>query len=99
MAVHCWRKGFAVVASEVKGLANQTAKASDGIAAQIAHVQKATHDAVEEQSCVTRELSGNMQEVAAGVDAITSSIREIANASQSIDAATKNVRHASQAMG
>ncbi|WP_417310329.1 methyl-accepting chemotaxis protein [Devosia sp.] len=116
-------KGFAVVASEVKGLANQTAKATDGIAAQIAHVQKATNDAVdaiasisktiaeidevassvasavEEQSCVTREISGNMQEVAAGVDQIASGIRGIATASQSIDTATRNVREAAQAIG
>ena len=35
-------KGFAVVASEVKNLANQTAKATDEIAAQIASMQEAT---------------------------------------------------------
>ncbi len=39
-------KGFAVVAGEVKSLANQTAKATDEIAAQIAAVQRATQDAV-----------------------------------------------------
>ncbi|MCR6631748.1 MAG: globin-coupled sensor protein [Magnetospirillum sp.] len=39
-------KGFAVVANEVKSLANQTAKATDEIAAQIGAVQAATRDAV-----------------------------------------------------
>jgi methyl-accepting chemotaxis protein len=39
-------KGFAVVAGEVKNLANQTAKATDEIAGQIAAVQRATEDAV-----------------------------------------------------
>jgi methyl-accepting chemotaxis protein len=39
-------KGFAVVAGEVKGLANQTAKATDEIAAQITAVQRATENAV-----------------------------------------------------
>ncbi len=39
-------KGFAVVASEVKSLANQTAKATDEIAEQIAGVQTATSEAV-----------------------------------------------------
>jgi len=39
-------KGFAVVAGEVKALANQTAKATDEITAQIATVQQRTHDAV-----------------------------------------------------
>ncbi len=38
-------KGFAVVASEVKNLANQTAKATDEIAAQIASMQEATSGA------------------------------------------------------
>ncbi|MBI5162321.1 MAG: globin-coupled sensor protein [Magnetospirillum sp.] len=39
-------KGFAVVANEVKSLANQTAKATEEIAAQITAVQNATKDAV-----------------------------------------------------
>jgi len=39
-------KGFAVVAGEVKSLANQTAKATDEISAQIVAVQNATKDAV-----------------------------------------------------
>jgi methyl-accepting chemotaxis protein len=39
-------KGFAVVAGEVKTLANQTARATEDIAAQIAAVQQATGEAV-----------------------------------------------------
>ncbi|SMH57649.1 methyl-accepting chemotaxis protein [Azospirillum agricola] len=39
-------KGFAVVASEVKSLANQTAKATEEIAAQITAIQEATDGAV-----------------------------------------------------
>ncbi|MEE9140934.1 MAG: methyl-accepting chemotaxis protein [Alphaproteobacteria bacterium] len=39
-------KGFAVVASEVKSLANQTAKATDEIGAQIGAMQGATSEAV-----------------------------------------------------
>ncbi|HXP97771.1 MAG TPA: methyl-accepting chemotaxis protein, partial [Telmatospirillum sp.] len=39
-------KGFAVVAGEVKSLANQTAKATEEISAQIVAVQNATKDAV-----------------------------------------------------
>ncbi|WP_049974371.1 methyl-accepting chemotaxis protein, partial [Azospirillum sp. B4] len=38
-------KGFAVVASEVKSLANQTAKATEEISAQISAIQSATGDA------------------------------------------------------
>ncbi|HYC04702.1 MAG TPA: methyl-accepting chemotaxis protein [Azospirillaceae bacterium] len=40
-------KGFAVVASEVKSLANQTAKATEEISAQIAAVQQASGEVVE----------------------------------------------------
>jgi methyl-accepting chemotaxis protein len=39
-------RGFAVVASEVKLLANQTAKATDDIAAQVRAIQDATREAV-----------------------------------------------------
>jgi methyl-accepting chemotaxis protein len=39
-------RGFAVVASEVKSLANQTAKATDDIAAQVRAIQDATREAV-----------------------------------------------------
>ena len=40
-------KGFAVVASEVKNLANQTAKATEEITAQIASIQDETNGAVD----------------------------------------------------
>ncbi|TLP44794.1 HAMP domain-containing protein [Cohaesibacter sp. CAU 1516] len=39
-------KGFAVVAAEVKGLANQTSKATEEIASQIQGIQGSTEDAV-----------------------------------------------------
>ncbi len=39
-------RGFAVVASEVKALANQTAKATEEISAQVQSIQNATGDAV-----------------------------------------------------
>ena len=39
-------RGFAVVAGEVKALANQTAKATEEISAQIQDIQTATGEAV-----------------------------------------------------
>ncbi len=56
-------KGFAVVASEVKSLANQTAKATEEIAAQVTEMQR-----------VTQETAGAIR----GVGAVISQINEIA---------------------
>src|SRR5207248_1139261 len=49
-------KGFAVVASEVKSLANQTAKATDDIRAQIAAIQAETRTAVEAIQSISRTV-------------------------------------------
>jgi methyl-accepting chemotaxis protein len=46
-------RGFAVVASEVKALATQTAKATEEISAQIADVQSATRQAVDNVGAIT----------------------------------------------
>ena len=45
-------RGFAVVAQEVKNLANQTARATDDIAAKISAIQTATHSAVESNGSI-----------------------------------------------
>ncbi len=49
-------KGFAVVANEVKHLANQTAKATEEITAQIGGVQAATKDVVEAIRGIARRI-------------------------------------------
>ncbi len=59
-------KGFAVVASEVKALANQTAKATDDIARQIAEVRNATGAAVSMVDKMTSRI-GEIDEIAATV--------------------------------
>ncbi|WP_044559967.1 methyl-accepting chemotaxis protein [Azospirillum sp. B4] len=59
-------KGFAVVASEVKNLANQTAKATEDITAQIEATQQASGRAVAEVRTIA-EVSAKAQEVAAGI--------------------------------
>jgi methyl-accepting chemotaxis protein len=50
-------KGFAVVATEVKSLADQTAKATEDISAQIAAIQGATDEAVEAIKGIGKTIS------------------------------------------
>ncbi|MTJ84148.1 MAG: chemotaxis protein [Telmatospirillum sp.] len=61
-------KGFAVVAGEVKSLANQTAKATDEIGAQIQAVQVATKDAVAAISGIGGTI-GKMNEIVTAISA------------------------------
>jgi len=73
-------KGFAVVASEVKNLANQTAKATDEIGAQIAGVQTSTQEAVSAIEAIVKTISK--------IDEISSSI---ASAVEEQGAATQEI--------
>ena len=61
-------KGFAVVASEVKNLATQTARATEDIAAQIAEIQTATHEAVTAIDHIGQTI-GEINEIAGGIAA------------------------------
>ena len=73
-------KGFAVVASEVKNLANQTAKATEEIAAQIGGMQQATGEAVQ----AIGEITGTITQ-------INQIATTIAAAMEQQDAATKEI--------
>jgi methyl-accepting chemotaxis protein len=74
-------KGFAVVAAEVKGLANQTAKATDDIATQIAAVQKdstetsvaiqAIGKTIEEVNEISASIAAAMEEQGASTNEIS----------------------------
>ncbi len=77
-------KGFAVVASEVKSLANQTAKATEDIATQIASVQTVTKDAVE----AIQRIGGTIAEVSAVATSIAAAVEEQAAATQEIKRST-----------
>jgi methyl-accepting chemotaxis protein len=97
-------RGFAVVASEVKSLAQQTARATEEIGAQIAQVQSATNDAVEAIKGITgtiEEVSGIAATIAAAVEeqgAATAEIaRNVQQVSESTQEVTSNITGVSQA--
>jgi methyl-accepting chemotaxis protein len=87
-------KGFAVVASEVKNLANQTAKATEEISAQIAGIQSATQDSVAAISGIgstVNEISGIASAIAAAVEEQAAATQEIARNVQEAATGTSEV--------
>ena len=87
-------RGFAVVAQEVKSLANQTARATDDIAAKIAAIQSATNSTVETNVSIRDTVSevqesanrirSAMETQAQTVTAITAAVDETALAADSM---------------
>ena len=82
-------KGFAVVASEVKGLATQTAKATEDITVQIAAIQQATQGAVSAIEAIAGTI-GEMSDIAAS---IASAVEQQGAATQEI---ARNVQEAAK---
>ncbi len=97
-------KGFAVVASEVKNLAQQTAKATEEIAAQIGGVQSATSGVVEaiaritaiiqEVSAIATSIGGAVEQQGAATAEIARSVQQTAHSTRQV---TANIAHVSQA--
>jgi methyl-accepting chemotaxis protein len=77
-------KGFAVVASEVKSLANQTARATQDISAQIAAVQNVTKQAVD----AIQRIGGTISEVSSVATSIAAAVEQQAAATQEIKRST-----------
>lgn len=87
-------KGFAVVATEVKSLADQTARATDEIGAQINAIQSATGEAVTAIESIGTTI-GTVDDIAASIAAAveeqSASTQEIANNIQQVSAAADEV--------
>ncbi|MCW8915365.1 MAG: methyl-accepting chemotaxis protein [Magnetovibrio sp.] len=89
-------KGFAVVASEVKNLANQTAKATEEISAQIGGIQGATEEAVQAIGSIgntINQINGITSTVAAAVEEQGAATQEI---SRNVDEASHGTQEVSQ---
>ncbi len=87
-------KGFAVVAGEVKGLASQTARATEEIAGQINQIQAATREAVEAIGGIAatiEEVSGIATSIASAVEQQGAATAEIARNVQQTATNTQDV--------
>ncbi|WP_446721488.1 methyl-accepting chemotaxis protein [Methylobacterium sp. DCY52] len=91
-------RGFAVVASEVKALAEQTARATQEIADQIARVQTSTGQAVSAIGAITariQEINGVAATIAAAVEeqgaATQEIVRNVGQAAQGTAEVTDNI--------
>jgi methyl-accepting chemotaxis protein len=95
-------RGFAVVAQEVKSLANQTARATDDIAAKIAAIQSATKGTVDTNASIREtvlevqasadRIRTAMEVQAQTVTAITAAVDETALAADSMSATIGAIR-------
>lgn len=87
-------RGFAVVASEVKALANQTAKATEEISAQVAAMQSSTGDAVTAINGITETIA-QMSEITVSISTAMEqqgdATREIARNIQSVAAGSTEI--------
>ncbi len=102
-------RGFAVVASEVKALANQTAKATEEISAQVATMQSTTSDAVvaiqgisqtiAQMSEITMNISSAVEEQGAATREIARNIQSVAAGSGEINSHIGGVSSAAAATG
>ncbi len=99
-------KGFAVVAQEVKNLANQTAKATEEVGAQVAAVQQRSRgtaeaitgivSVVEEIGKISSEIAVAVEQQGASTDEIARNVQHAARGTQEV---AKNIESVNNAAG
>ncbi|WP_431017222.1 methyl-accepting chemotaxis protein [Bradyrhizobium pachyrhizi] len=90
-------RGFAVVASEVKALANQTAKATEDVSAQINEMQAATGNTATAQKAISQvivQISEISTVIASAVEEQAAATKEV---TANINGTTKAIDDASKA--
>tara|TARA_R110002110_G_scaffold392064_1_gene605488 strand:- start:5549 stop:7324 length:1776 start_codon:yes stop_codon:yes gene_type:complete len=102
-------KGFAVVATEVKSLADQTARATEEIGAQISAIQTATSGAVaaiggisttmDQVSGIASSISAAVTEQGASTDEIAQSVQHAATGTQEVSSHIASVSDAAAKTG
>jgi len=102
-------KGFAVVAQEVKNLANQTAKATEEISAQIDSIQNETNDAVGaivrirgviiEVNEIATTIATAVEQQGVSTQEIARNVQQAAKGTQDVNLNIENVSRAASAAG
>jgi methyl-accepting chemotaxis protein len=102
-------KGFAVVAAEVKGLANQTARATDEIATQIAAVQKVSGETssaiqaigatIEELNVISTTIASAMEQQGTSTFEISRNVKQAASGTQEMAVTMVQVTNAANESG
>ena len=102
-------KGFAVVASEVKGLANQTARATEEIADQVKAMQTATAESVDaiggienvinEMNEIAGAIAAAVEEQNAATQEIARNVQEAAHGTEDVSSNIASVAQAASETG
>lgn len=102
-------KGFAVVASEVKGLATQTARATEDISQQVSQIQSATKEAVAaihaismsvaEVNSIAATIAAAVEEQGAATSEIARNVQQTSHAAQGVTENIKGVSRSSSEAG
>lgn len=102
-------KGFAVVASEVKGLASQTARATEDISGRIAGIQAETvkaagsiqmiADVVEEVNAIAAAIAAAVEQQAAATAEIARNVQEAAGGTEEVSRNIERVTEAAVGVG